>query len=1025
MEDKAAGDVKINGIEQNSRVSSKEFIDEKNNCELLGTPGNSNYWWPSEVEEKLGSRQRWSFGSDISVEAVENIQSRLCCSPVDEFDSTVSSETEDLIVNNTDEGSEAYKPCVQISPACSPTIKNAICNITDKRLRKPHEVYTDDDELVDYSKRYTTDNFALLVDNKSIDLRAQQQQQQRRMGMNNINRPVSQKKSVSTRSKGGYNFGDYAETDLDQPTDYSLRYAEEDMYEEDEEDSRFYCSDQPEEDVVRTYYTEGTPSNFSTATSVSDLLTLESPREGDEAAYKHQQFLQDQKENVHEKSEKAAKDCKNRIRQKFASNAAKIPALEEPPREVGNHQLVHRKLEKTCTPPQSPAEVCDRSNKEGKAVSFIVEENNYAQETPLMFSRSSSLDSLSEFEQESIQDDRSSIVSDFSHRTSGAVSPSDLPDSPTQTVPPSPRRLERQSFSGLQQQEQPHLQRLAQPRRIERANVPSLQPPPPHQQRQLQHQSRLQAQPLPPTQSQLQPRALIGPVSRNPSGIKQTPNNDHMPVQEQHQHSQSDMRVPLLQRSPAQENQIPLQLNNRIVLMQRPQPEGQASLARRPQNDSSVPQHLKANTRMPVVQRQQTENRDPVMMQRPQMVRTASPVVQHQPLPREPQLPRHILERCISVFEDNLVRFKDESTQSKFSTAGSCLSSLTIDDEDDNVSIDNREIINRIAAIRVRSSAAGMHQAPCMQRQFDNKSADKVDDRQPQLNVLNRHPGHMNEGSHPSPSKEELQHYVNVENESYDYTTCYLNKEVNDNRHRDSSNEMWYHENDLKNEANNHRPSAKSPIWKHNGNDDIIYHLQKVHKVPEIVFVDTVHTYYTEDTPVFVSPYGSESNLSGLSSLSISDDDFGYDFIRDERSLRSPRVEEAERSNSRADSYGSEEDSSESEDEDKNSSVVARRRIDVSPFESQMNLNFSLLCIEEEDEEAAERETEAEERTNNETDKSYREESAASDDYYRRLSRNSDCSDDDDEEERQVLEQCIKSGVSKVTRRSLEPRPIP
>jgi len=60
-------------------------------------------------------------------------------------------------------------------------------------------------------------------------------------------------------------------------------------------------------------------------------------------------------------------------------------------------------------------------------------------ETPLVFSRCSSVASLTSFEQHSIHDDRSSIVSDFSRLTSGMVSPSELPDSPTQTQPPSPR----------------------------------------------------------------------------------------------------------------------------------------------------------------------------------------------------------------------------------------------------------------------------------------------------------------------------------------------------------------------------------------------------------------------------------------------------------------------------------------------------------------------------------------------------------------------------------------------------------
>lgn len=47
-----------------------------------------------------------------------------------------------------------------------------------------------------------------------------------------------------------------------------------------------------------------------------------------------------------------------------------------------------------------------------KAVKFD-QSVNYAEETPLMFSRTSSLASLDSAEQHSIHDDRSSVVSDF------------------------------------------------------------------------------------------------------------------------------------------------------------------------------------------------------------------------------------------------------------------------------------------------------------------------------------------------------------------------------------------------------------------------------------------------------------------------------------------------------------------------------------------------------------------------------------------------------------------------------------
>ncbi|KAK8760768.1 hypothetical protein V5799_027960 [Amblyomma americanum] len=66
-------------------------------------------------------------------------------------------------------------------------------------------------------------------------------------------------------------------------------------------------------------------------------------------------------------------------------------------------------------------------------------EVSVANETPLMFSRSSSLGSLSSLDQQAALNAHNLAVNHSQH-TSGAVSPSDLPDSPSQTMPPSPRR---------------------------------------------------------------------------------------------------------------------------------------------------------------------------------------------------------------------------------------------------------------------------------------------------------------------------------------------------------------------------------------------------------------------------------------------------------------------------------------------------------------------------------------------------------------------------------------------------------
>lgn len=123
------------------------------------------------------------------------------------------------------------------------------------------EAYDEDvnDQPVDYSKKYTERNAP-----SQNHLAEPSAQQPRR----------ASKKEFSERDSKVDLFGDYAETDLDQPTDYSLRYAEDDT-DEEEKQSAEYFPVSGQEDTVKTYCTEGTPYetpfNFSTATSMSDL----------------------------------------------------------------------------------------------------------------------------------------------------------------------------------------------------------------------------------------------------------------------------------------------------------------------------------------------------------------------------------------------------------------------------------------------------------------------------------------------------------------------------------------------------------------------------------------------------------------------------------------------------------------------------------------------------------------------------------------------------------------------------------
>ena len=85
----------------------------------------------------------------------------------------------------------------------------------------------------------------------------------------------------------------------------------------------------------------------------------------------------------------------------------------------------------------------DSSEKEHKTVTFDHKEQ--IQETPMMFSRSTSLGSLSSFDTQSVH---SSVFSEYSRRASEVVSPSELPDSPSETMPPSPRRTKSPERNG-------------------------------------------------------------------------------------------------------------------------------------------------------------------------------------------------------------------------------------------------------------------------------------------------------------------------------------------------------------------------------------------------------------------------------------------------------------------------------------------------------------------------------------------------------------------------------------------------
>ncbi|CAH1989415.1 unnamed protein product [Acanthoscelides obtectus] len=260
-------------------------------------------------------------------------------------------------------------------------------------------------------------------------------------------------------------FSIYAETDLDQPTDYSLRYAEDDS---DSDICNKITKTEPQEfvqDTVKTYCTEDTPYetpfNFSTATSMSDLRMDEKQIiDNDKMKKEEHKIKKEVTKDVEEKercstediSEKNDKIPKSELSSGLMSPEKPVNYAEEGTpgyfSRVSSFGSLNEMKNESKDADKTIVEAADDKNEEKPALKATTTETkavkfeqvaDCAEETPLMFSRSSSLASLDSVEQHSIHDDISSVISDFSRLTSGIVSPSELPDSPTQTVPPSPK----------------------------------------------------------------------------------------------------------------------------------------------------------------------------------------------------------------------------------------------------------------------------------------------------------------------------------------------------------------------------------------------------------------------------------------------------------------------------------------------------------------------------------------------------------------------------------------------------------
>ena len=225
---------------------------------------------------------------------------------------------------------------------------------------------------------------------------------------------------------------DITETCEEKPTDYSLRYQESEEPEKEEKQEPLF------DDTVRTYYTEGTPMDtpamFSTATSMNDLR--------EPAIAEEDESEETKLENVDSTMQYAVEGTPlvfsraESLSDLEEADETKLAAIPETKEEKAMTETAGEKREESKTPPVKDIKTVKFMGETGVVGGQSSQRNLQPHETPMMFSRASSIASLDSFDQQSTHDEYSSY--EASRATSGRVSPSHLPDSPSQTMPGSP-----------------------------------------------------------------------------------------------------------------------------------------------------------------------------------------------------------------------------------------------------------------------------------------------------------------------------------------------------------------------------------------------------------------------------------------------------------------------------------------------------------------------------------------------------------------------------------------------------------
>uniref|UniRef100_A0A8C8R557 APC regulator of WNT signaling pathway n=1 Tax=Pelusios castaneus TaxID=367368 RepID=A0A8C8R557_9SAUR len=180
------------------------------------------------------------------------------------------------------------------------------------------------------------------------------------------------------------------------------------------------------QETIQTYCVEDTPICFSRCSSLSSLSSAEDEIGRDQAtrvtnASNTLQIAELKDNSVTLSAEGAASEVPS-TSQHIRTKSNRLQTSSLSPSDSSRHKVVE--FSSGAKSPSKSGAQTPKSPPE-----------HYVQETPLMFSRCTSVSSLDSFESRSIA---SSVQSEpGSEMVSGIISPSDLPDSPGQTMPPS------------------------------------------------------------------------------------------------------------------------------------------------------------------------------------------------------------------------------------------------------------------------------------------------------------------------------------------------------------------------------------------------------------------------------------------------------------------------------------------------------------------------------------------------------------------------------------------------------------